>query len=124
VGKKRWRDRRQTPVFAFTVQTVNLTLKAVTLFEQPIRRANHLDEKVVFAGEVIQNVKLKLQAMIHSVGAVCLTGFDYNEKIIIRQAMLLYITKLLDDPPSQHRDRQLRQCRVIATYFTDERLIR
>jgi hypothetical protein len=120
MGKKTWRDRRRPPVFAFTVQTVDLTLKAVALFEQLLQRANHLDEKVVFAETVMHSVKQKLELMKESVGAVCLMTFDFNEKIVIRQSMLLYTIELLNKPPGPQRDRELRQCRVIATSFTDE----
>jgi hypothetical protein len=120
MGKKTWRDRRRRPVFAFMVQTVDLTLKAVALFEQLLQRANHLDEKVVFAEEIMHSVKRKLELMKESVGPACLMTFDFNEKIIIRQSMLLYTIELLDKPPSPQRDREMRQCRVIATSFTDE----
>jgi hypothetical protein len=108
MSKKKWRDRKATPIFAFTVQTVNLTLKAVALFEQSLQRANHLDDRQ------------KLEAMRHSVGAVCLTGFDYNEKVIIRQALLADSIELLATSPTPKKATELPQCRVIATYFTDD----
>lgn len=127
MGKRKWKSRKRVSpaVFVFTGETVHLTLKAVALFEQPLQQANHRDEKVAFAEEVIQSVRQKLEAMIHSVGAMCLTGFDYNEKIVIRQAMLAYSIELLATPPTPRRATELRQCRVIAMHFTaDERLIR
>jgi|SRR5579883_42684 hypothetical protein len=120
MSKKTWRDRKATPIFAFTLQTVDLTLKAVALFEQTLQRANPLDEKVVFAAAVMQSVRQKLEAMRHSVGAMCLTGFDYNEKIVIRHALLAYRIELLATPPTPRRARELRQCQVIATSFTDD----
>jgi CMP-N-acetylneuraminic acid synthetase len=120
MSKKKWRDRKQTPIFVFTVQTVDLVLKAVALFEQPLQRADRSNEKVMFADETIRSVKQKLERMKHSVGAICLTGFDYNEKIIIRHAMLVYTIDLLDENPSPQRDRELRQCRIIAEHFTDK----
>lgn len=124
MGKKKWRNRRRTPVFVFTKATAELALRALTLFEQPLNRRDHLDEKVAFAEETLQSVKRKLELMKESVGAACLTGFDYNEKIIIRQSMLLYAIELLEKPPTPERATELRQSRVIATHFTDdERLI-
>ncbi len=122
LSKKKWKDRKRvsTAVFVFTQETVNLTLRAMALFEQPLNRRNHLDEKVAFAEETLQSVKRKLELMKESVGAACLTGFDYNEKIIIRQSMLLYTIELLEKPPTPERATELRQSRVIATHFTDD----
>ncbi len=122
MGKRKWKNRKRVSpaVFVFTVETVNLTLKAVVLFEQPLQRANHLDERVVFIEETLQSVKRKLELMKESVGVACLTGFDYNEKIIIRQSMLLYAIELLEKPPTPERATELRQSRVIATHFTDD----
>ncbi|HLI69483.1 MAG TPA: hypothetical protein VKV19_06965 [Ktedonobacteraceae bacterium] len=82
----------------------------MALFEQLLQRANCLDEKVLFAKETTQYVKQKLQAMKNSVGVSYLTGFDSNEKIVIRQSMLLYTIELLDKPPGPQRDKELRQC--------------
>lgn len=78
MGKRTWKNRKRVSpaVFVFTGETVNLTLKAVALFEQPLQRANHLDEKVVFTEETLQSVKRKLEMMKESVGGACLTGFD------------------------------------------------
>jgi hypothetical protein len=122
MGKRKWKNRKRTAsaVFVFTVETVNLTLRAMALFERLLQRACHFDEKVIFAEETIQSVKRKLEAMRDAVGAACLTSFDYNEKIVIRQSMLLHTIELLDKPPGPQRDREMRQCRVIATHFTDE----
>jgi hypothetical protein len=119
MGKQTWRNRRHPPVFAFTVQTVDLTLKAVAIFEQLLQQANHLDEKVVFAEEILHSVKRKLELMKESVGAVCLMTFDCNEKIVIRQSMLLYTIELLNKPPGPQRDREMWQCGIIAEHFTD-----
>jgi hypothetical protein len=122
MGKRKWKNRKRvsSAVFVFTGEMVNLTLKAVALFEQPLQRANHLDERVVFIEETLQSVKRKLELMKESVGRACLTGFDYNEKIIIRQSMLLYALELLEKPPTPEQARELRQSRVIATHFTDD----
>lgn len=122
MGKRKWKSRKRVSpaVFVFTGETVHLTLKAVALFEQPLQQANHRDAKVIFAEETVQSVKQKLEAMRDAVGVACLTSFDYNEKIIIQQSMLLYTIELLDKPPGPQRDREMRQCRVIATHFTDD----
>ncbi len=122
MGKRKQKNRIQPAavVFVFTTEMIDLALRALARFEQPLHRADHGDEKVVFAEETVQRIKQKLRRMQEAAGTMGLTGFDYNEKIIIRQSMLLYAIELLDKPPGPQRDRELRQCRVIATSFTDE----
>lgn len=122
MGKRKWKNRKRVSpaVFVFTGETVNLTLKAVALFERPLQRANHLDKRVAFAEVTLQSVKRKLDLMKEPGDRACLTGFDYNEKIIIRQSMLLYAIELLEKPPTPERATELCQSRVIATHFTDD----
>jgi|SRR5579885_1652512 methyl-accepting chemotaxis protein len=73
MGKRKGKNRKRVSpaIFVFTGETVNLTLKAVGLFEQPLQRANPLDEKVVFAQKTLQSVKRKLEWMKKSVGVAC-----------------------------------------------------
>lgn len=106
--------------FIFTQETIVLTQRAIELFDQPLRRADHGDEKVVFAEATMQSIKAKLEEMQRSVGLVCLVPFDYNEKILIRQAILLYSIELLDEPPGVKQKKELQQCRSISIGFTDE----
>lgn len=120
MSKKKWQEREQPPVIVFTTETVNLTLKALALFDQSLQRADHQDEKVAFAEETMRQVKHKLERMKDSVSVNYLAGFDFNEKITIRYAMLTYTIELLAQPPGQKRDTELRQCRVIARNFTDD----
>lgn len=96
-----------------------LTQKALEEFERPLHRADHSDKKVAFAEETTLRVKGKLEAMKQSVGALCLILFDYNEKVIIRQAILLYTIELLDKPPSVKQTKELHQCRQITAALTD-----
>lgn len=105
--------------FVFTDETIALTQRALMLFEQPLHQADHRNEKVAFAEETMQSVKHKLEQMKQSVGLLCLTTFDYNEKIIIRQAILLYSIDLLEASPGAQREWEMRQCRHIAMHFTD-----
>lgn len=120
MGKKKWRNRRQTPIFVFTNETVSLALEALALFDMFLLNKDHRDDKRVFAEETLQQVKQKLQIMRDSIGHACLTGFDFNEKIVLRQCMLAYTVELLAQPPSQKRAKKLRQCRIIASHFTDQ----
>ena len=106
--------------FVFTEETIALTQRALTLFEQPLHQADHWNEKVAFAEETVQRVKAKLVSMKQSVGEICLTTFDYNEKIVIRHALLLYSIDLLEASPGAQQAWELRQCRRISMYFTNE----
>src|SRR5258708_4660242 len=117
--RKRQQNIRITPCFVFTPETITLVQKAIALLEKPLNRINHRDEKVAFAEETVQQVKAKLAIMKQSVGAMCLTTFDYNEKIIIRQSILLYSIDLLEATPGPKQTKELQQCRHIAMHFTD-----
>ena len=107
------------PCFVFTPETVMLLEKAIAIFEEPLARANHQDTKIAFAEETVQQVKAKLANMKHSVGEMCLMTFDFNEKIIIRQSILLYSIDLLEELPGPKQAKELQQCRRIAMHFTD-----
>lgn len=115
--KKRRKKKYTAQYFVFTLETITLTQKALELFEQPLQRADHQEAKVLFAEETMQQVKGKLSAMKQSVGLLCVTTFDYNEKIIMCEAIRLYAVDLLSLPADARRARQLRQCQQIATYF-------
>ncbi len=119
--RKKRKKKHYTPCFVFTRETITLTQKALGLFEQPLERANHQNEKVAFAEETMQRVKGKLAAMKQSVGLLCVTTFDYNEKIIITEAIRLYVLDLLSLPSDARRARQLHQCYQIATHFAVEK---
>lgn len=116
---KHQRNSRIAPCFVFTPETVTLVEKAVAVFEEPLSRADHKEEKIAFAEETVQQVKAKLANMKQSVGEMCLTTFDYNEKIIIRQSLLMYSIDLLEELPGLRQAKELQQCRRIAMYFTD-----
>ncbi|HET8843006.1 MAG TPA: hypothetical protein VFN35_16200 [Ktedonobacteraceae bacterium] len=115
--KKRKRQRKMvlTPCFVFTPETITLAEKAIALFEAALGRAHHQKKKVAFAEETILEVKAKLANMKQSVGETLLTTFDYNEKVVITQALRMYSLDLLSMPPGTKRDRELRQCRHISS---------
>jgi hypothetical protein len=92
--KNRRKQKHTAHCFVFTIETLTLTQKALELFEQPLERADHHNEKVAFAEETMQQVKGKLAAMKQSVGLLCVTAFDYNEKVIITEAIWLYVLDL------------------------------
>ena len=117
--RKHQRNSRIAPCFVFTPETITLVEKAIAIFEEPLSRADHKEEKIAFAEETVQQVKAKLANMKQSVGEMCLTTFDYNEKIIIRQSLLLYSIELLDKPSGPRQTKELQQCRRIAMHFTD-----
>jgi hypothetical protein len=112
------RTVRATPCFVFTPETITLLEKAIAIFEEPLAGANHQDTTLAFAEETIQQVKTKLANMKQSVGEMCLTSFDFNEKIVIRQSVLLYSLDLLELPGPKPA-KELRQCRRIAMHFTN-----
>ncbi|HEU5376584.1 MAG TPA: hypothetical protein VFV38_14195 [Ktedonobacteraceae bacterium] len=117
-GKRR--GKKLQPPFAFTLETLTLTEKAIQLFKLPLQRADHRDAKVIFAKEMIQRIQEKLATMKQSVGLMCLVSFDYNEKILLIQALRLYSIALLSLPRNARQAREIRQCQRIAAYFEAE----
>lgn len=112
---------RRADCFVFTRETLALTQAAITVFAGELRQADHKDEKVVFAEAMVQRVVQKLTLMQASVEHISLTTFDYNEKILIRQSMLMYTVELLGMPPGPKQAKALHHCRRIALYFTDKK---
>jgi hypothetical protein len=110
----------QAMCFAFTPETIKLTEEALTLFDQPLQRADHRDTKVRFAEETMKRVRGKLDAMKKSVGFMCLTTFDYNEKVVLAQALRLYSIDLSFSSVDERQARKIRQCRRIAACFEAE----
>ncbi|HEU5384026.1 MAG TPA: hypothetical protein VFV38_52190 [Ktedonobacteraceae bacterium] len=117
--RKRGGKKPQAP-FAFTLETLTLTEEAIRFFEQPLQRADHRDARVMFAKETIKRIQEKLDKMKQSVGLMCLVSFDYNEKILLIQALRLYSFALLSLPWNARQAREMRQCQRIAAYFEAE----
>jgi hypothetical protein len=88
--KRKKKKKRYIPCFAFTPATIQIIQKALRLFEQSLQQADQQRPKVAFAEETMHRVKSKLDAMSASVGQMCLTTFDDNEKIVIATAIQLY----------------------------------
>lgn len=108
--------KRVAPCFVFTQETVELVLKAMKLFEQSLHRVESWSSKVMFAEETMQQVNGKLDAMKTSVGVICLTTFDYNEKIVLAAAIRLYTLDLISAPADAQRDKELQKCRQIEHF--------
>ena len=113
--KKKW--SRSSPCFAFTSETITLTQKALNIFEHSLQRTDTQHPNVAFAEETIQGVKGKLDAMSTSIGLLCLTTFDYNEKMVIVTAIQLYALDLYLLPATSQRARELQRCHKLAAYF-------
>jgi hypothetical protein len=116
---KRKKKKRSIPCFTFTLETIQITQKALKLFEQSLQRVDHQRPKVAFAEETMNQVKGKLEAMSTSVGLMCLTTFDYNEKIVIATAIQFYTLDLLSAPFHSQREKELQKCRQIARFAQD-----
>jgi hypothetical protein len=115
------RKKQKPPLryFTFSPEMVQLTQKAMKELAQSLARAEGQAEKVAFAEETIQQVKSKLDAMRASVGTMCLTGFDYNEKIVIAAAVQLYMVDLRAASASSQREREMRRCQRIMRFALD-----
>lgn len=118
--KKKYKvKRRGTRVFVFTPTSLILAQEAMKLYEQSLQRARGEPSKLAFARETMVVVNGKLDTMSTSVGALCLTTFDYNEKIVLATAIQLYTLELLTSPPTLQRERKLKECEKIQHFALD-----
>ena len=67
----------------------------------------------------MQQVNSKLAAMATSVGMMCLTSFDYNEKMVLAAAIQLYMLDLLVASASSQREKELQRCQQIMRFALD-----
>ncbi len=117
MSRKKKSRKYQVTCFIFTQETIKLTEEALKLFAQSLQRADHQDAKVLFAEETLKRAKSKLDAMKKSIG---LTSFDYNEKLLLAQALHMYIVDISFSPVNERQARDIRQCKRIAAYFEAE----
>lgn len=117
--RKKKKMKGYTPVFIFTQETIRIAREAMKLFEQSLQETEIQPSKMLFARETMQRVNGKLEAMGLSVGALCLTTFDYNEKLVLAAAIRLFILDLLATPSTAQRERTLQKCRQIEFFALD-----
>ncbi|HEU5377872.1 MAG TPA: hypothetical protein VFV38_20805 [Ktedonobacteraceae bacterium] len=110
------KKKRHPPVFVFTLEMIRIAQEAMKLFEQSFPCVDLPSSKTTFARETMQQVTGKLEAMSLSVGAVCLTTFDYNEKLVLAAAIRLYIFDLLATPSTAQQERKLERSRRIERF--------
>ena len=115
--RKYWTLAR--PSIVFTLETITVAQKALKLLEQSLQRLDSSSLQAAFAKETMKQVKGKLNMMSMSTSHTELTTFDYNEMIVLATAAKLYMLDLCCFPSTPHRARELRQCRLIATYFAN-----
>jgi hypothetical protein len=108
------------PTLLFTPETITLTEEALKLIEEPLQRADHQDTKVLFAAATMKRIKGELTRMKQSAGLMCLTSFDYNEKVLMIQTLREYSRLLASLPVTDRQAREIRQCQRIAAYFEAE----
>jgi hypothetical protein len=118
--RKKRLKKKLIACFAFTLETITLTEEALKLIEEPLQRADHQDTKVLFAAATMKRIKDKLTRMKQSFGLMCLTSFDYNEKVLMIQVLREYSRLLASLPATDRQAREIRQCQRIAAYFEEE----
>ncbi|MGH2478471.1 MAG: hypothetical protein ACRDHW_02285 [Ktedonobacteraceae bacterium] len=89
------------------------------MFSQSLTRAEDQPEKAAFAWETAQQINEKLAAMRTSVGVMCLTKFDYNEKLVIAASIQLYLLEPIIVSVSSQRDAELKRCQQLMRFALD-----
>ncbi len=118
--RKRAKLKKQMPCFVFTLEMIGIAQEAMKLCEQSLQRTELLPPKMVFARETIQRVNDKFEAMSLSVDNLCLTTFDYNEKLVLAAAIRLYILDLLATPSTAQQEGKLKRSRQIERFALDQ----
>lgn len=115
------RKKKQQPIrcFTFSPEMVQLTQEAMKLFAHYLARTESQLEKVAFAKDTMQQVESKLAAMHTSVGTMCLTSFDWNEKMVIAAAIQLYMAEPRTISVPLQREKELRRCQRIMRFALD-----
>ena len=113
------RNKRRGDVpFLFTLEAIRLTEEAITLFEQPLGRADRQNAKVALFEQTITQIKEKLALIKQSSGGVItLTTFDYNEKYLLIQALRAYSFILATLPINAPQIKDVVLCLHIASHF-------
>lgn len=117
--RNRTRTRPPLSTFTFSPETVKLLQEAMKLFAQSLVRAEGQPEKAAFASEMVQQVNEKLAAMRASVGVMCLTKFDYNEKLVIATAIQFYMLEEKAVTVNSQREKELKRCQQIMRFAHD-----
>jgi len=117
--KEKQKKGTTPPIFVFTPAGIKVTQKAMKVFEQSLQQSTSLSEKMAFAHETMQRVKGKLDMMSTSIGLLCLTTFDYNEKIVIATAIQQYILEALFVPLATDQQRELKICKQVERFALD-----
>ena len=117
--KHKNRTRPLFYTFTFSPETVKLLQEAMKVFSQSLIRAEDQPEKAAFAWETAQQINEKLAAMRTSVGVMCLTKFDYNEKLVIAAAIQLYLLEPITVSVSSQRDAELKRCQQLMRFALD-----
>lgn len=118
--RKRKQQRATPPVFVFTPASLKIAQDAMKELEQSSRRVKNSSAKLAFAQETIQNVKSKLAMMSTSMGFLCTTTFDYNEKIVIALAIQQYKIVFLSQPVTAQQQHELRICHHIEQFTLEQ----
>jgi hypothetical protein len=104
------------PLLVFTQESLTVAQAAMKVFEQTLQRSKSASEKDTLARDTMESVKRKLHLMRTSVGALCLTTFDYNEKLVLAAAMKQYVIDIMDEPETANKWRKLQLCQQVEQF--------
>lgn len=118
--KRKQKQKKTTPpVFVFTPESLKITQGAMRELEKSSRRSTGSPAKLAFAQETMQSVNGKLAMMSTSMGFLCTTTFDYNEKIVIVLAIQQYKMAFLSQPVTAQQQHELRVCHHIEQFIME-----
>lgn len=110
--------KKKKPCVLFTIETLSMVQKSLTLFEKGLKQAPESYLKATFARETLTSLKEKLRTLVDEYDPTRKIAFDYNEVAILYGSLQIYsIAELELAAPSPQMDRQLRQCQALITYF-------
>jgi hypothetical protein len=130
------RQGNQQHMLVFTPESLHLAQEALKVFErtfqhttgmtydpliQEIKRGEQTPQRAssaasdTFTWETMEHVKQKLALMSSSVGAMCLTTFDRNEKLVLAASLHMYIlVEIIPQPYTAQTQRARQICQEMA----------
>jgi hypothetical protein len=106
----------------FTLDQLVILGKALAVVEQVIHAQRVQDPKLPFALETTLQAQAKIQEMISRGTRGMDIGFDYNEMIMLRTAVWMFLAGLEVAAPTPEAEKDRRIARLLNSVLNDQPL--
>lgn len=117
---KHTRSNQALPCMLFTVDQLVILEKALKIVEGVIQAGRIQDPKLPFALETTLQARTKIQEMVSRGTRGMDIGFDYNEMIMLRTAIWMFLAGLEVAAPTPEAEKERRIARLLNAVLNDE----